>query len=213
MASHMRGAAWAHNRAARGDVFPSDLYARTSGLEDYEHELNSLEQIEAGPVANPIKKDGKWHRSEFMGQKTHYLATAKGSALALPYQPRKHAYSANMAALFESEHGQKVPKGTKYLLSIEPTKQISAHKTLDGAKRAGENALRRLPMPNPAPRLVNEGLLAGSRPIPSGLDSPRYDEGILAGSRPIPSGLDSPRVNVGIVDPPITRRSKPEQPF
>ena len=206
------GAGWAHNQAMKGRVFPSEIYESTSGLEGFEE--------------NPVKADGKWHRStlndwqganrEPVTLKTHKMATAKGSAECIPYKPRRFESSAALAGRYERRHGQKVPKGTRWLLWVRPagaTDNVTAHKTLDDAKRAGENALRKLPMPNPAARLVNEGLLAGSRPIPSGLDSPRYNEGILAGSRPIPSGLDSPRVNVGIVDPPITRRSKPEQPF
>jgi hypothetical protein len=173
--------------------------------------------IEAGPVANPVKADGKWHRETTGERVTLYgMQTAKGLAWVVPYKPRKSRDARDFAAYYEQDRGRKIPKGTKWmtaLVSGVSVTNITAHKTLDDAKRAGENALRKLPMPNPAPRLVNEGLLAGSRPIPSGLDSPRYNEGILAGSRPIPSGLGSPRVNVGIVDPPITRRSKPEQPF
>jgi hypothetical protein len=100
--------------------------------------------------------------------------------------------------------------------SSAATTAVTAHKTLDEAKRAGESALRKLPMPgarsNPA-ALVNAGILAGSAPIPSGIDSTPVSGGILAGSRPIPSGFRDPRVNVGLVDPPLTRRSKPEQPF
>lgn len=219
----IRGAGWAHNRAAQGSVFPSDLYAGTSGLDDHEAELLVDEREAAGPVANPVKADGKWHKTQFIDigetKGTAYgMQTAKGGAHVVPYKPRTFLGSTFAAEGYELYERQKVPKGTRFILITKGDAEgselnYSAHKTLDDAKRAGENALRKLPMPNPAPRLVNEGLLAGSRPIPSGLDSPRYNEGILAGSRPIPSGLDSPRVNAGIVDPPITRRSKPEQPF
>jgi len=190
-----------------------------------------------GPAANPVKPDGKWHRLDFLGlgkrgpvKGTQYsMATAKGEAEIIPYKPRTFDSSRLAAAHYEEIKGQKVPKGAKWLLFVYSAKAAreaagapwsarpkhpkpSAHKTLDGAKIAAENALRRLPMPNPAAQLTNEGILAGSTPIPSGLDRPRYQEGILAGSQPIPSGFGWPSTNAGVVDPPVARRTQPRQP-
>lgn len=218
-----------------------------------------------GPAANPVKPDGRWHRLEFLGagkrgpvKGTQYsMATAKGEAVIIPYKPRTFGSSRLLAAHYEEIKGQKVPKGAKWLLFVYSAKAAreaagaswsarpehpkpSAHKTLDGAKLAGEGALRRLPMPdevaggairqysirspeeqksafkartrsNPA-ELINAGILSAHAPIPSGIDSPPVSGGILAGSRPIPSGFRDPRLNVGLVDPPLTRRSKPDQP-
>ena len=252
MAQYVSGAGWAHMRASQGIPFPEPGYAATSGLEGAESEV--LEELRAqagpddnpcgaggyGPAANPVKPDGKWHRSEFLGAgkrgpakgTLYQMATAKGNAEIIPYKPRTFDSSRLAAAHYEDIKGQKVPKGTKWLLFVYSAKAAreaagaswsarpehpkpSAHKTLDGAKLAGEGALRRLPMPparsNPA-ELINAGILSAHAPIPSGIDSPPVSGGILAGSRPIPSGFRDPRLNVGLVDPPLTRRSKPDQP-
>tara|TARA_R110002060_G_scaffold711_1_gene1808 strand:- start:231 stop:1268 length:1038 start_codon:yes stop_codon:yes gene_type:complete len=186
-----------------------------------------LEELEAAAAANPVKGDGRWHRSTLGEANTHQMRTQKGVAICFPYRPRKFPTpSRALEDLYQREHGRKLPAGTKWLSWIRPgwpdrrrpsaPMAVTAHKTLDEAKRAGETALRKLPMPsarsNPA-ALINAGILAGSTPIPSGIDSTPVSGGILAGSRPIPSGFRDPRVNVGLVDPPLTRRSKPEQPF
>ncbi len=179
-----------------------------------------LEELEAAAAANPVKPDGRWHISSFDLAKTHKMTTAKGTATCFPYKPRKYGAAVGLANFYERLHRSKGPAGTKWLLWMQPRggselSSVTAHKTLDKAKRAGESALRKLPEPgerhNPA-ELIGAGILAGSAPIPSGIDSPRVGGGILAGSRPIPSGFRDPRVNVGLVDPPLTRRSKPDQP-
>ena len=221
---------WRGDRQLPGPTRTFDDFSPEAELADeirmygmsYADHIASKGDPDKNPGAHRVNPDGRWHKDQFgditKGKGTAYgMATAKGEAVVVPYKPRTFQGSRYAAEIYEELKSQKVPKGSKYIVltytSAEGPSKASAHKSLDEAKTAGANALRRLPMPNPAARLVNEGILAGSRPIPSGLDSPRYNEGILAGSRPIPSGFDSPRVNVGIVDPPITRRTKPEQPF
>ena len=192
------------------------------------------------PPQEPVR-DGHWHREDFVspgsgggGPKRgtlYTMATAKGRATILPYRPRTFPESVTAAQTYESATLQKPPKGARWLAFVwseadwkiatgefwsaregDGLPKASAHRTLDEAKIAAENALRRLPMPNPAAKLTNEGILAGSTPIPSGLDRPRYQEGILAGSQPIPSGFGWPSTNAGVVDPPVARRTKPRQP-
>ena len=237
MAQYVSGAGWAHMRASQGIPFPEAGYAASSGLEGAEWEV--LEELRAqagpddnpcgaggyGPAANPVKPDGRWHKTQFIdvGEEkgTAYgMRTAKGGATIVPYKPRTFMGSRFAAEIYEDYRSQKIPKGSRFIVIVKGEAKgspldPSAHKSLDDAKKAGESALRKLPMPgarsNPA-ELINAGILAGSAPIPSGIDSPPVSGGILAGSRPIPSGFRDPRLNVGLVDPPLTRRSKPDQP-
>lgn len=178
-----------------------------------------------GAAANPVKPDGRWHKTQFIdvGEEkgTAYgMQTAKGGATIVPYKPRTFTGSRFAAEIYEDYRAQKIPKGSRFIVIVKGEAKgspldPSAHKSLDDAKKAGESALRKLPMPgarsNPA-ELVGAGLLSLTAPIPSGIDNPPVNAGILAGSRPIPSGFRDPFVNVGLVDPPLTRRSKPEQP-
>ena len=237
MAQYVSGAGWAHMRASQGIPFPEPGYAATSGLEGAEWEVLEELRAQAGPeanpcgaggygaAANPVKPDGRWHKTQFIdvGEEkgTAYgMRTAKGGATIVPYKPRTFMGSRFAAEIYEDYRSQKIPKGSRFIVIVKGEAKgspldPSAHKSLDDAKKAGESALRKLPMPgarsNPA-ELINAGILAGSAPIPSGIDSPPVSGGILAGSRPIPSGFRDPRLNVGLVDPPLTRRSKPDQP-
>lgn len=101
----------------------------------------------------PPKPDGKWHRIRKTGWGTEWGVHAinGGFAIAMPWAPRKmmadpEGYGARSLEHWERQLGKPVPKGTKYIVASVPSDGdrpvlVSAHKTLDAAKKAGLRGL------------------------------------------------------------------------
>ena len=87
---------------------------------------------------NPPKKKNKWIRHDSGLSAGEYLIfNGADWAVAVPYKPRKSEYARQYAEIYEGEKGQKVPKGTKYLLVDHANGAVTAHKTLASAKKKG----------------------------------------------------------------------------
>jgi hypothetical protein len=169
---------------------------------------------------NP-KKDGKWHiQKSLVFGTTYYLDAGDVSASVVAYKPRKHPGSRRLAIVYERQHGQQLPAGTKYLTQSRrmmgggtySESRWTAHTSLAKAKKAAERELKGI---RSNPVTANAGLLAGSpaRNEGFGVDGPLTNAGILAmpgAARPNTFGLS--RQNAGLIDPPQVRRSLPRQP-
>ena len=90
---------------------------------------------------------GKWHRGKARKRDgiVAYLDAGRVHVDVYAYKPRSHDrvvrdISRELAAGYEMEHGQKVPKGTRYMsrtTGVGPrgSAWLSAHKRLDSAKK------------------------------------------------------------------------------
>ena len=177
-------------------------------------------QIEQLKRDNP-KKDGKWHiQKSLVFGTTYYLAAGDVSATVVAYKPRKHAGSRRLAIVYERQHGQQLPAGTKYLTQSRrmmgggtySESRWTAHTSLAKAKKAAEREMKGI---RSNPVVANAGLLAGSQPRHEGfgLDATPTGAGVLAmPGAPHANSLMLPRRNAGLVDPPQVRRSLPRQP-
>jgi|TARA_R110000751_G_scaffold44863_3_gene102299 hypothetical protein len=106
------------------------------------------------PIANPVTKaDGRWHRKKDSTVGTlSRIDAGDTSAIVYRYEPRKYPLTARAAAKYEQEHGQELPKGTKYIAVAwgytldgdEADHYFTAHKTQKAAKRAAEREMRRM---------------------------------------------------------------------
>lgn len=177
-------------------------------------------QIEQLKRDNP-KKDGKWHiQKSLVFGTTYYLDAGDVSATVVAYKPRKHAGSRRLAIVYERQHGQQLPAGTKYLTQSRrmmgggtySESRWTAHTSLAKAKKAAEREMKGI---RSNPVVANAGLLAGSQPRHEGfgLDATPTGAGVLAmPGAPHANSLMLPRRNAGLVDPPQVRRSLPRQP-
>lgn len=171
---------------------------------------------------NP-KQDGRWHLRKTKQFGTgYYIDAGDVFAKVIAYRPRKHPLTDKIAELYQRQHEQQLPKGTKYLSRVTHYTQgrfgeridlrWNAHTTLAAAKKAAERAMKRV---RSNPTVANAGLLAGA---PTGRGGFTVDErltnaGVLAmpgGARP--NSFDLVDINAGLVDPPRGRRSLPRQP-
>ena len=182
------------------------------------HEFDA--KIEELKRDNP-KKDGKWHiQKSIVFGTTYYLDAGDVSATVVAYKPRKHPGSRRLAIVYERQHGQQLPAGTKYLMQSRrimgrgtySESRWTAHTSLAKAKKAAEREMKGI---RSNPVTANAGLLAGSpaRNEGFGVDGPSTNAGILAmpgAARPNAFGLS--RQNAGLIDPPQVRRSLPRQP-
>tara|TARA_R110000824_G_scaffold167732_2_gene344767 strand:- start:725 stop:1339 length:615 start_codon:yes stop_codon:yes gene_type:complete len=98
------------------------------------------------------------------------LRTDTALAYTLPYKPRANYWAKNFSESYVAEHGQKVPKGTKYILvaydrGMGAGYRVTMHKTLSAAKKAGSKALgvETKARKNPASSYGNLLPLASSR--------------------------------------------------
>lgn len=202
------------------DARERDARTRESRGPDPTAWLNA--QLEEFRRDNP-KQDGRWHRKETQAFGLgYYLDAGDVFAKVIAYKPRKHPLTDKIAELYQHQHEQQLPKGTKWLartthypggrLGQRVDMNWTAHTTLAAAKKASERAMKRV---RANPVTANAGLLAGApaRHEGFGLDARSTNAGVLAmpgGPRPNAFGLT--RTNAGLLDPPQVRRSLPRQP-
>ncbi len=143
---------------------------------------------QAVPVANPVKDDGKWHKLDGGGYQIRNPGPYGAFSNAIGYHPRKDPTAARYASQYELTTGQKVPAGTKWIVFSSPEggspPTITAHRTLDAAKRAGSGAIS---------RHANPWQQAASGPLASSFSPPPDPfQGHQIGSGPIASSYSPP---------------------
>jgi hypothetical protein len=128
-------------------------YAADRSTRQLKRAAEEYQRSWASPNPPGTPYDGKWHRARLGTAQIYQMSEGEGmgTARVVPYTPRKSEVARGLAAAYEKQRGQKVPKGTKWILwakkrtasrgiyGVEPL--ISAHKTLKAAKAAGDKAL------------------------------------------------------------------------
>lgn len=143
-------------------IYPSDLPSAVNGAAGLLGP-NVCRTVPGEPIArqvNPARKQmGKWRRQKFLGQTLYLWDDDRHTATIAPYKPRPRSKASkpqnyakmirSAAADYETQHGSKLPKGTKYLLILSrrdgsetwPVPQVTAHKSYASAKRAAKKTL------------------------------------------------------------------------
>ena len=210
----MEGAMFAHGQAMQSREWPEKARHRHAGYGFQEQRLGI-----GMPTPNPVKDDGKWHKLDGGGYQIRMRGPYGSFANALAYHPRKDPRTAEYASAYELTTGQKIPKGTKWVvLSVVETPggsnrpQYSAHRTLAAAKRAGSAAINRRSNPWPA---IPEGAFATSyNPPPSPFAGRNFPEGALATSyNPPPSPFGRPTYSSGMLQGQSVQRTNARQPL
>ena len=184
------------------------------------------ETVELFSAEDNPARDGKWHRRPWPGTDLYVYSlhnADRGSAWIEPYKPRGESL---LPARYEEQHGQKTPRGTKYMLLVRGPSEstyggafvpgpeyITAHKTLKSAKAAGIKKLhalsQQLHRPNPAQRATDLLSTVISSPrVPQGLVS----RGIESSAAP-PMPMDWPGVPQGLVSKGIESSAAPPMPM
>ena len=189
------------------------------------------ETVELFSAEDNPARDGKWHRRPWPGTDLYVYSlhnADRGSAWIEPYKPRGESlfHPRELPARYEEEHGQKTPRGTKYMLLVRGPSEstyggdfvpgpeyITAHKTLKSAKAAGIKKLhalsQQLHRPNPAQRATDLLSTVISSPrVPQGLVS----RGIESSAAP-PMPMDWPGVPQGLVSKGIESSAAPPMPM
>ena len=140
-------------------IYPGDLPSVVNGAAGLLGP-NVCRTVPGEPIArqvNPARKQmGKWRRQKFQGQTLYLWDDDQHTATIAPYKPRPRSKAAkpqnyakmirSAAADYETQHGSKLPKGTKYLLIISTRSgsglQVTGHKSYASAKRAAKKTLR-----------------------------------------------------------------------
>ena len=174
---------------------------------------------QAVPAPNPVKDDGKWHKLDGGGYQIRNPGPYGSFSNALAYHPRKDPRVAQYASAYELTTGQRIPKGTKWVvMSVVETPgssnqpQYSAHRTLAAAKRAGSAALST--RSNPWTQAASGPLASSFSPPPDPFLGQQIGSGPIASSYSPPvDPFGRPAFISGTLQGPTAIRAVPGYPL